>query len=347
MALAGSLKEFGLADILQLIFYQKKTGNLTLKSRFDTVRVLFSEGNIVLAESSKRRVEGRLGRVLVRKGVISNENLKAVIEEHKKTRKKVGHMLVEKNLATREEIQHVVSDQITELIVQLFSWKEGRYEFTPGAVPVDKEIPITVDTQGLMMESLRIFDEWSVFKGRVDQGTVFVRTSKPDAGLSKEPMVQELFSYVDGQNDVHKIAALFGQDAFQTAKDLLQLVDLGLIAERSTAADEEELLPELEPATIPGLGIFIVIVAVVALALSVAAFASRAEIDLAPFKAAQQIDELRYRIEIQKESGGYYPRSINDIDPWGNYYIYQPSAEGFTLYSAGPDSMIGTQDDIY
>jgi hypothetical protein len=347
MALAGSLKEFGLADILQLIFYQRKTGNLTLNSRFDTVRVLFSEGNIVLAESSKRRVEGRLGRVLVRKGVISNEKLKAVIEEHKRTRKKVGHMLVEKNLATREEIQHVLSDQITELIVQLFSWKEGRYEFTPGAVPIDKEIPISVDTQGLMMDSLRIFDEWSIFKGRIDQGTVFVRTTKPDEGLSQEPIVAELFSYVDGQNDVHKIAALLGQNAFQTAKDLLQLVDLGLIEERSAAAAEEELLQELEPATIPGLSILIAVVAIAALALSAAAFMFRTDVDLGPFLAAQEIDTLRYKIEIQKESEGSYPRSVAGTDPWGNPYVYEPSARGFAIYSAGPDAVAGTEDDVH
>jgi hypothetical protein len=346
MALAGSLKEFGLADILQLIFYQKKTGKLTLKSRFDTVRVLFNEGNIALAESAKRRVEGRLGRVLVRKGVVTPDVLKAAIAEHKKSRKKLGHILIEKNLATREEIQQVLTDQITELIVQLFAWKEGSYEFTPGAVPVDKTLPISVDTQGLMMESLRIFDEWSVFKGKIEQDTVLVKTRKPATGLSAEQT--ELLGHVDGANDVHKIASLYGQDAFQTAKDLMQLVEMGLVVDKKAGgAEEEELLEELEPAMIPGLSIILGVIAVAALALSVAAFALRADMDLAPARAAQSVDELRYQIKAEKDATGRYPASVEAADPWGNAYVYERTEQGFTLYSAGPDAVAGTEDDVY
>lgn len=344
MALAGSLKEFGLADILQLIFYQKKTGSLSLKSRFDAVRVLFHEGNIVLAESSRRKVEGRLGRVLVRKGIMTNEDLEKAIEEHKKTRVKLGKILIKNGYATREQIQQVLTDQITELIVQLFSWKEGQYEFTPGAVPIDKTIPLSVDTQGLMMESLRIFDEWSVFKGQIEQGTVLVRTSKPEQGLSPEQA--ELLSYVDGQNDVHRIASLYGQDAFQTAKDLLRLMDMGLVAHKKAAAAGEEATPE-PVAQIPGLSYIIAAVVLVSLALSVAGYALRSNNRLDEFRAAEEIDRIRYEINIQKELTAAYPADVEERDPWGTPYIYEPTAEGFMLYSAGPDRTAGTADDVY
>ncbi len=347
MALAGSLKEFGLADILQLIFYQKKTGNLTLKSRVDTVRVLFNEGNIVLAESSKRRVEGRLGRVLIRKGVVKAADLNAAIEEHKRDKRaKLGHIILQRELATREQIQQVLTDQITELVVQLFSWKEGLYEFTPGAVPTDKEIPLSVDTQGLMMESLRIFDEWSVFKGQIDQDSVFVRTSKPDEGLSKEQA--DLLGYVDGKNDVHKVGALYGQAAFQTAKDMIVLLEMGLIEHRKAGADEEGLLPVREVKPIPGLSYILAAISLIALALSVAAFAVGTNSnDLDAVRAAGAIDELRLRINIQRHTDGAYPASVDDADQWGRYYIYEPSAEGFVLYSAGPDGVADTEDDVH
>src|SRR5229473_6246355 len=41
MALSGTLKDFGIADILQLIGHQTKTGTLVLKSGNDEVDVLF------------------------------------------------------------------------------------------------------------------------------------------------------------------------------------------------------------------------------------------------------------------------------------------------------------------
>ena len=67
MALEGSLKDFGLADILQLIFFQRKTGVLTLEGRLDKVRLLFIDGNIVGAESKRRMEANRLGKVLGQK----------------------------------------------------------------------------------------------------------------------------------------------------------------------------------------------------------------------------------------------------------------------------------------
>ena len=52
MALAGTLKDFGIADILQLIGQQQKTGVLHLRSKDQEVKVGFKDGAIVSAESA-------------------------------------------------------------------------------------------------------------------------------------------------------------------------------------------------------------------------------------------------------------------------------------------------------
>jgi hypothetical protein len=66
VALEGSLKDFGLADILQLIFFQRKTGVLTLESRLDKVRLLVMTGH--RRGGIKRRIEAnRLGKVMAKK----------------------------------------------------------------------------------------------------------------------------------------------------------------------------------------------------------------------------------------------------------------------------------------
>ena len=51
MALSGTLKDFGIADILQLIGQQTKTGQLHLKAKDQEVHIAFKDGNIVRAES--------------------------------------------------------------------------------------------------------------------------------------------------------------------------------------------------------------------------------------------------------------------------------------------------------
>ena len=68
MALQGTLKDFSLADIFQLIGIQRKTGVLTLKSAQETATVAFVEGQVVGADSTLRRLEDRLGTVLAKTG---------------------------------------------------------------------------------------------------------------------------------------------------------------------------------------------------------------------------------------------------------------------------------------
>ena len=68
MALEGVIKEFGLADIFQLLGQQKKTGVLTLTDRGEKVEVSFERGTVVWAESSKREIFARVGQVLIQSG---------------------------------------------------------------------------------------------------------------------------------------------------------------------------------------------------------------------------------------------------------------------------------------
>ncbi|HET7452598.1 MAG TPA: DUF4388 domain-containing protein, partial [Thermoanaerobaculia bacterium] len=68
MALRGTLRDFSLGEILQLISFQRKTGVLTVEGEEDTVSVSFLDGKVVAADSLKRRFENRLGNLLVRAG---------------------------------------------------------------------------------------------------------------------------------------------------------------------------------------------------------------------------------------------------------------------------------------
>ncbi|SVD16100.1 uncharacterized protein METZ01_LOCUS368954, partial [marine metagenome] len=66
MALKGTLKDFGIADILQLISHQTKSGELVLRTRGQQVTVWFVSGNIVGAEEAGRKRRDMLGSMMVR-----------------------------------------------------------------------------------------------------------------------------------------------------------------------------------------------------------------------------------------------------------------------------------------
>ncbi len=241
MALEGSLKEFGLADILQLIYFQRKTGVLTLEGRMDRIRLLFYEGNIIAAESKRRVDTDRIGKILAKKGIIKDTDLKKALEEQQATGEKIGNILIKSGYVSKEQIQELIISQITETVVQLFGWKDGMYEFNPQGVPIDKDIPITVDTQHLLMEGLRIMDEWSSIEEKLTLDTVFEKTDDYSAKITSEE--KEILEYVDGDRDVSTIIEESQADNFHVSKMLVSLLEKQAIKQKEAAAVSPIITP--------------------------------------------------------------------------------------------------------
>ncbi|MBI5848583.1 MAG: DUF4388 domain-containing protein [Nitrospirae bacterium] len=349
MALEGSLKDFGLADILQLIYFHRKTGVLALDGKTDKVKLLFVDGNIVGAESKRRNEDNRLGKILTKRGLIKDEDLKAVLEEQRRTGIKLGTALIQRELIDKEKIKEILNSQITETVVQLFGWKQGTYEFAAQGVPQDKELPFSLDTQHLLMEGLRILDELSIIKDRITLDTLFMRKDGDTSGLSEEE--HEVFTCVDGNNDVSTIIDLTGLDNYLVSKTLLTLMEKGLVDaqeaapvipidtgfERKKSGTTLKYLPYLAVAA--------------SLILSFVVVFMQKDDTLKIFNASKRIGQLRFAIEAARLKDAAYPPSLSSMtkepDPWGRPYIYSVSDTGFSVKSSGPDRTDGTSDDVY
>jgi predicted transcriptional regulator len=349
MALEGSLRDFGLADILQLIFFQRKTGVLTLEGRLDKIRLLFIEGNITGAESKRRAEANRLGKVLVIKGILSDKDLQAVLDEQKSSHIKLGNILIQKGLVTRDAIQEIVISQITETVVQIFGWKEGTYEFTPQAIPVDKDIPVSIDTQHLLMEGLRIVDELATVEGRITLDTVFTKKTTDLTGLSEEE--KEIFLLVDGDNDVSTIIDITGKEEFPVSKVLVDLLEKGIIEQKEVLPVITEAFPSERKKTAIPYRFLMFPVIIVAFLLSFFSPFFDSGYALKRFLASEAIGDLRFKIEVFKFQHGSYPATLDLIsekpDPWGNQYIYVQTGDSFIVLSKGTDGKEKTPDDIF
>ena len=348
MALEGSLTDFGLSDILQLIYFQRKTGILKLEGKGDKVSLMFIEGNIGGAESKRRMEDNRLGKILLKKEHIKEKELEAALDEQRKTGVHLGNILIRNGLVNKEIIQDIVQGQITETIIQLFGWKQGTYEFTAQKVTQDKELPFLLDTQHLLMEGLRIVDEWSVIQGKITLDSVFKRTDTP-AELTKNEMA--ISSYVDGENDVSTIIDLSGQDNFEVSKTLLSLLEKGFI---ETVEVAPVITKELASVKGPSLNIFgylPYLAVILSLCFSLGGLFIQKDGYFNNFNASKKIDALRVKVETFKLEHGAYPSTLAQItqtkDIWGRPYIYRTKDDSFYISSAGADGIEGTKDDIY
>src|SRR5205823_3605867 len=137
MALSGTLKDFGIADILQLIGHQTKTGRLTLKTGTDEVEVFFVDGNVVFASEKARDSRDLLG-LLLRAELVSKERLDEALAIQQRTLKRLGDILVENASVTHAQLAQIMRLQTTETLYKLFSWKNGSYEFSQETVDGSK-----------------------------------------------------------------------------------------------------------------------------------------------------------------------------------------------------------------
>ena len=356
MALRGSLEVFGLADILQLIHFQRKSGVLTLEGERDRVKLFFLEGNIVGAISKKRQEDVRLGKVLLKRGVLKDEDLQIALEEQRKTGKKLGSILVKKGVVDKEHIKDVLTGQVTETVLQIFGWEKGTYEFTPQAIALDtvgdEEVPITLDTQHLLMEGLRILDEWSLLEGRLTLDTVLMKRMEDIAGLNEEE--QEILSLVDGENDLSTIIDISGKDGFVVAKVLFSLMEKGVVETKEAVPVVEAPLKETKKPTISysfsytvAIGGAIAVSVLLSLFL---VFLSRDD-TVKKFRASKTVENLRLKIEAYKFEHSEYPETIDvvskKLDPWERPYIYKHTGNTFIVMSVGADGKEGTGDDIF
>jgi hypothetical protein len=358
MALRGSLKDFGLADILQLIHFQRKSGVLTLEGERDRVKLFFLEGNIVGAISKRREEDARLGKVLLKRGIIREEDLQGALEEQSRTGKKLGSILLKNGLVDKEHIKEVLTGQVTETVVQIFGWERGTYEFTPQVIALDtvgdKEVPVILDTQHLLMEGLRILDEWSLLEGKLTLDTVFVKRAKTVAGLSEEE--QEILSFVDGENDLSTIIDISAKDGFEVATTLVSLMDKGAIESKGATPVAKTLPLEAKKPMFsysllsPVAVVFAIFASILVLFFSV--FFGKDDSDsLKRLRASETVEHLRFKIEAYRFEHGSYPETLdvisNKSDPWGRSYIYKSGEDTFTIMSMGDDGREGTGDDIY
>ncbi len=195
MALEGTIRDFGLGDIFQLIGIQRKTGELQFDSGSEQVTVKFLDGSVVGAESHNHNLENLLGSVLVRTGMIAQTQLDEALRIQKSTLQRLGHILVDSGFISAEDLQAALRTQVTQIVYRLFRWREGNYRFTPVEnMEYDKNFtPVSAET--ILMEGARMVDEWPILERKIRSEKMVL--AKTDAALSLQAPVESIVDAAD------------------------------------------------------------------------------------------------------------------------------------------------------
>jgi hypothetical protein len=235
VALEGPLKEFHIQDVFQLLDLGRKSGVLRVTSelRQTAGTVSFERGGVVAATLG--RDPQPIGARLVRMGKISTDELqRALALQHSGDSRRLGDILVASGAVARRELDRQLKAQIEEAIFELLGWSEGYFRFEDGA-PCEGvvEAPVRIPTEGLLMEAARRSDEWSRIEAKVPHLRMIPRLPPADAAagerLDLTPLEWEVLAAVDGERDLHALAAALGRSEFDVARTVYTLATAGVI----------------------------------------------------------------------------------------------------------------------
>lgn len=226
MALRGTLEEFGLANVFQIIGQTSKTGTLLMRDRDEEVKLHFDAGCIVRCEASRRQRSELLGTMLRRAEAITEAQLTEALEKQKVTHKRLGDCLIAMGAITSADLQEFARLQTSETVFRVFLWRDGSYEFMATTAPVPNHPPIKAES--LLMEGFRQIDDWPAIRKRL--------TSYAATFTTLQNLDELLATAAASEVDSIASAALGDKSAAKASEDSFDDFNLGGNAEEAAKA---------------------------------------------------------------------------------------------------------------
>jgi|ERR1039457_6669112 hypothetical protein len=169
MSFTGELEHLPIVDVIQLLHATRKSGILRIKSHKGESQLVFKEGYIVCANHLDGKI--RIGKILIDLNLISPDNLDHALDMQSnagKWRSPLIVTLLEMGLVKEQDAYRGLERLIELTLVEILTWKRGtfcldlsttstsdEYKYYPGKITRE----INIDTQSILMDSLRIYDE--------------------------------------------------------------------------------------------------------------------------------------------------------------------------------------------
>jgi len=371
MALTGTLGDFGVAEILQLIGAQKKTGVLTVEDGKLRAEIEFADGMVVGAKGGVDTVS--IEDRLVRSGMITRDEIDTALKLVKETLKPLPAVLAGESYIDSAILREVINRHIAEVVYEIFDWKTGTYEFQQKFIQWDKQLIRPIPAESIMMEGLRIVDEGpGVRKLLPTLEDVYNRAEPADVDLKQlEPESRRLYDLADGRKTLKDIILASNQPKFDAMKRLAWMrLNRFILRGEDLAGKDAGSIPvvkrkgprKLTTATFVALYLLLAVAAgllVMRIGQSVWNFAAPlSQSDESTIGASAMLGESRFHrvqgaLEVFRLRHGKYPESLNslvdeklvypgDIKPLGRDpipYMTTNSGSGYLLGDAAMAAM--------
>jgi tetratricopeptide (TPR) repeat protein len=239
-AWVGKLSAEPFPQILRRIFSERRTGRLTFVRDPETIRLFFDAGELRTATST---VEGRrIGDVLLRRGLVREDDFRAALASDGTRRSRLGKLLVERGLISQNVLDAEMLRLSEEIVFSVFTWREGDFRFEDDEGHPDADVWLDHSTAALIVEGIRRLpdgDAYVELLGDLDRKPAAIADPTARWGVVKlAPQEGFLFSLCNRRTSFRDILKV-SPSRQSGAKVLHALLACGLI----------EVPPAAEPAS--------------------------------------------------------------------------------------------------
>jgi hypothetical protein len=239
MVLSGSLKEFILADVFNLLTQQKITGKLILTNDKREGNIVFKDGIIVGAECGEENLPNKFFNYLVDVKRNPSESLTQLFTAH------AGHLgtlcsaTLERNLLTIKELKRFAECCVEDMCCSLLMWSQGSYRFNSlRNVATQTSGFVSISAENIIMEGMRRADEWGRMQEYIKEEMIFVPSVKKgaapggaDGEIDPAAMPEEyILSLLNGSNSVKAIVKSCCLCEYKVYESINMLIQAGRIS---------------------------------------------------------------------------------------------------------------------
>jgi hypothetical protein len=159
MDFGGDLSILEPSIVFQIMNISLITGELKFVTVDNMACLYFKEGALLCATIDTRKK--KLGKFLIEKGWITEDQLSKVLREFKSkgNRERIGNLLIAHGYLDYHSLAAAIQEQMKEVVYEVLSWKQGQFTFFHGVLPKDEDILLDVKLDHLILEGLKRLDE--------------------------------------------------------------------------------------------------------------------------------------------------------------------------------------------
>ncbi len=172
--------------------------------------------------------------VLLKAQFISESDYKSATENRKRNARPWDEVLITQGRLKPNLVSKATNTVIKEIMLDIFQWREGSYRFEDWDLNTEGMLQCSIPTEGLILNTLRIIDEWPIIKAKIPPGdycpvTIMPITQELVRAHDLSDIEMRIFDLIDGTSTIEAIVRRSLEAPIDALGAFVRLIEANLV----------------------------------------------------------------------------------------------------------------------